>query len=116
MTFSSYFLNSIYELSDLLIFLDLDNKKLRSLTVSELYFNASGNNPITFNKDMLSDPNIYHISKNDYNAIVAEYRKYNHIYELNNLDLNNIAYSWAPISKDQGLTINPSYDDIIILK
>lgn len=115
-TFSGYFLNSVSNDNTLIMLLDLDEGKLKSVGITELNFNSSSNNPITFSKEFLKDPVLYQIPKNELTLIIDEYKKYNHIYNLTNLDVNDIVYSWSSISREKGLVIDPSQTDIIIIK
>lgn len=100
-------------MDDFAILLDLENGKLSTISTNPLSFNASTTNPVIISKDIMADRKLYKFSKDQLPLVVASYKKYLHIYDVN---LGNLAYAWPPINTIQNIIYNPDIKDVVILK
>lgn len=107
-TYSDYFINSINNFDYLITLYDIENTKFFNLSTNKLSFNTNDNNPIVLNKDLIKYKKLYQLSYSEYNKLIDNYKKFNHIYN----NTQDIIYSYISYSNDYIFNVN--LDDIFI--
>lgn len=110
-TFSDLFINILNNFNKLILLYDYTSNELKNLSINNITLKTNDNNPIILNIDLIDSKLLYKINKSKYNNLLNNYKKFNYIYDISNL---NIKYSY--ISYSDNNIFNCKYNDIIMVE
>lgn len=112
-TFSGYFINSYTDNHYAQQLLDLDNGKVKSLSIVPFEFNCGKTNPIITNMEVISNRELYVIDKSYFDIMQNNYLNIFKIYNI--LPIYQIEYSMKPLDIELNQIFNVYSNEVIVV-